>query len=58
MVVAPRRDERRLIAHSCLFLEPEDVPPEGERTVEICHFQVDVSDIDAWVDSHGPTIAS
>ena len=50
MVVAACGEERGLVAEAGLLLEPEGVTPEGERTIEIGHLQVDVADVDAGVE--------
>ena len=49
MVVPTGREEhgaRRLAGD----LEPERIPPEAERPLEIGHLQVDVADLDPSVD--------
>ena len=50
VVIAARGDERSLVAHARLLLEPEHVAPEGECAVEVGHLEVDVPDIDARVE--------
>jgi hypothetical protein len=56
MVVAARRDERCLVAVALLLLEAEDVPVEGERSIEIRHLQMYVPNVYARIDrsSHVP----
>ena len=50
VVVAARRDERRLVAHPLLHLEAEHARLEAERALDVRHFQVDVADVDARID--------
>ena len=51
-MVAPRRDERGLVAVALHDVEAEDVAVERQRAVDIRHLQVDVADVDAGVDAH------
>ena len=52
VVVAAGADERSLLAVARLELEPEHTAPESERALEVGHLQVDVADVDAWIDRH------
>jgi hypothetical protein len=49
MVVAAGREERRLLPDARLLLEPEDISPEAEGTLQISHLEVDMADGDARI---------
>lgn len=51
VVVVARGDERRLVTHPLLQLEPEHVAPEAERAVDVRHLEVHVTDVDAGIDA-------
>jgi hypothetical protein len=50
MVVGACGDERRLVAHTLLELEPEDAGVEVERAFDVSHLEVDVADVHTWID--------
>ena len=57
VVVAARREERRLGAVALGELETQDVPIEPERALEVGDLEVHVSDHDPLIDRfpcHGP----
>jgi hypothetical protein len=59
MVVAAGREERRLLPDARLLLEPEDISPEAEGTLQISHLEVDMADGDARINRgacHGATL--
>ena len=58
MVVAARRDERRLIAELLLQLEAEDAAIEVERALEVGDLQMDMADVDARINRHWPIVRS
>ena len=45
VVIAARRDERRVLAHPLLQLEAEHADVEVERALDVRHLQVDVTDV-------------
>ncbi len=53
MVVAARRQERRARPEALLQLEAEHVAVEAKRSLEVGHLQVDVTDADVRMNSHG-----
>jgi hypothetical protein len=52
VVIAARRNKRRLGSKALLQLEPEHVAIEAERALEISHLQVNVADADVRMYAH------
>jgi hypothetical protein len=50
MVVAARRHERRLSAVSLRDLEAEDAAVKPQRTLQVGHLQMDVTDADEGIE--------
>jgi hypothetical protein len=50
VVVVVGGEERSLVAHPLLDIEPEHVAVEPDRPIEIGHLQVNVADVDARID--------
>ena len=56
VVVAAGRDEHGLIPVTRLLLEAENADVEVERPLNVCDLEVDVADVDAWIDCHPETV--
>jgi hypothetical protein len=50
VVVAAGGEERGLVSHALHEVEAEHVPVEPDRAVEVRDLQMDVADVDAWID--------
>ena len=50
VVIAAGGEERGLVADTGLQLEAEHVGPEADRAVEVGDLQVDMADVDLFID--------